>query len=179
MSVLLITVRPAPEAFLEGGTQYISGPLSFIGSVTIKLSPDVFTAPGKYILFDYSEGTFAGGQAALNNQNYDDSELPLLQVRSVVDDTANKRVVLTLASKTDNGTQYVQGDLAITGPLTVMLPADLYGSAGTYTLFDWSGGGTFSDPSQVANITCVVAKPNLSVRKAPYVDGSTIKVVLA
>ena len=50
---------------VAGGTQTITGTLSFAGLTEIILDPTVFNKVGKYVLFDYSAGSFPGGQAEL------------------------------------------------------------------------------------------------------------------
>ena len=38
------------------------------------------------------------------------------------------------------GSQFVEGTLTINDPMSIYLSSDLYGSAGTYQLFDYTGG---------------------------------------
>lgn len=179
MGLVFVQRYAPPSAFIAGGTQYIDGQLTISGSTTVVLSSDIYSATGDYILFDYTNGTFPGGQSALGSLVFNDSALLLSGVQAVTDDPINKRVVLSLASRATNGTQYVEGVLDISGSLSIFLNATLYATAGTYTLFDWTGTGSFPTPAQVSNITCYPLKSGLSVVGAPYVDGSTIKVQLA
>lgn len=173
---LVFVQRYAPASpFITGGTQYIDGQLTISGSTTIVLSQAIYSATGDYVLFDYTNGSFPGGQSALGSIVFDDSALLLSGVQAVTDDPINKRVVLSLGSRPTNGTQYIEGDLDIGSGLSIFLNATLYATAGTYILFSWTGTLT----GNPATITCYPLKSGLSVVGTPYVDGSTIKVQLA
>lgn len=173
MPLVYVQRYVVPEIpILPGGTQYVDGQLQFNGATTIYLSNAVFGKTGRYVLFDYSEGTFPGGQPDLSNITVDASDLIRSHNPVLTDDPENARVLLDLSSRIDNGTQFVDGDLTIDGATTLYLSADLYASAGVYTLFDVTGTITGT-----SNLTCVSMK-GLSAG-APYKDGNTIKVVLA
>ena len=165
----------AQAAFEEGGTQYVDGVLSFTGPMTIYLSNAVFGQTGDYVLFDYSDGSFPT-PAQLSNVTVNDDDLALSQFSSLTDDTANSRIILSLISNPTNGCQYVDGVLTISNPMTVVLNGALYKTAGTYTLFDWSGGGSFV--GSASNIT-LSPPAGRSVASAPAVVGSTIQFTLA
>ena len=155
--------RYAPSVvYLGGGTQYIEAnkTLAFAGATTIVLSNAVYTATGSYILFDYSAAgaTFPGGQAQLNANvvpYIDDSDLTLSGFGSMTDDTVAKKIILTLQSNPTNGCQYIESGvvLDLTNPMSVYLNSALYATAGVYTLFDWSAGGSLAPGSSVSNIT--------------------------
>lgn len=175
----------AQAAFEEGGTQYVDGVLTFGNPTTIVLSNAVFGQTGDYVLFDYSDGSFPGGQSELNTNvipNIDASGLVLSALNPaggatvLEDDTANNRIILKLVSNPTNGCQYVDGVLTINNPITVVLNAALYKTAGTYTLFDWSGGGSF-----VGSASNIFLSPpaGRSVASPPAVVGSTIQFTLA
>lgn len=167
----------AQAAFEEGGTQYVDGVLTFGNPTTIILSNAVFGQTGDYVLFDYSDGSFPGGQTELNNNvTINDDDLALSQFFSLTDDTANSRIILSLRSNPTNGCQYVDGVLTISNPITVVLNAALYKTAGTYTLFDWSGTGSFV--GSATNIT-LIPPAGRSVASPPAVVGSTIQFTLA
>ena len=162
--------------FIAGGTQYVDGVLTFAGPTTIYLSNEVYGATGDYILFDYSGGSFPGGQAALDaNVTMNSSALLLSSVSAVTDDPTNKRITLSLVSNPTNGCQFVDGVLTISNPIDVYLSSLLYATAGTYTLFDWSGGGSFV--GSASNIT-LHPPGGLNVATPPYVAGNTIKFTL-
>ena len=175
MPLIVVQRYVPPAAFIAGGTQYIDGQLTISGSTTVVLSQNIYSASGDYILFDYTNGTFPGGQSALGSLVFDDSALILSGVAAVTDDPTNKRVVLSLGSRSTNGTQYIEGDLDIGSGLSIFLNSTLYATSGTYILFSWTGNLTGSP----ATITCYPQKSGLSVVGTPYVDGKTIKVQLA
>lgn len=51
-----------------------------------------------------------------------------------------------------NGTQFVEGELKLNGPLSIQLAGDIYADTGKYVLFDYSAeGATFSYPGTYAN----------------------------
>jgi hypothetical protein len=174
---LVYVQRYAPaNEFIAGGTQYVDGVLTFAGPTTIYLSNAVFGSTGDYVLFDYSGGSFPGGQAALNaNVTMNSSNLLLSSVGAITDDPTNKRITITLLSKPTNGCQFVDGVLTISNPIDVYLSSTLYATSGTYTLFDWSGGGSFT--GSASNIT-LHPPGGLNVAVSPYVDGNTIKFTL-
>ena len=182
---LIRVIRYAPTAvYLGGGTQYVEAGkvLSFPGATTIVLSNAVYGATGDYILFDYSAAgaSFPGGQAELNANvvpYIDDSDLSLSAFGSLTDDTVAKKIILSLQSNPTNGCQYIESGvtLDISNPLPVYLNSALYATPGTYILFDWSGGGSFT--GSASNIT-LYPPSGLSVSVAPAVVGSTIQFTL-
>ena len=176
MPLIFVQRWVAPTAqFIEGGTQYLENgaQLSFAPGSTIALSNGVFGETGNYILFDYSAGSFPT-PSQLSNVTVDTSGLALSGDYTLTNDPDNYRVVLSLKSRPDNGTQYVEGDLNITAPITMMLRADLYATPGDYVLFDVTG--TIAAGSET-KIQCVSLK-GLSAG-APSISGNQIKVTLA
>lgn len=176
MPLVYVQRYAPPTTYLAGGTQYVDGVLTFAGATTIYLSSAVYGSTGDYVLFDYTNGSFPGGQGELNtNVALDDSDLFLSSVAAVTDDALNKQIILTLQSRPTNGCQFVDGVLTISNPIDVYLSSVLYATAGTYTLFDWSGGGSFT--GSASNIT-IYPPGGLNVAVTPYVDGNTIKFTL-
>lgn len=176
MPLIFVQRYVVEEAILAGGTQFVDGVLSFSGPMTIYLSDAVFGQTGDYVLFDYSGGSFPN-PAQLSNITVDDTDLRLSQFYSLEDDTANYRILLKLRSRGSNGTQFVDGVLDISSPMSVYLSATLYATAGTYTLFDWSGGGSFT--GSASNISLYPLKAGRQVVSGPTVVGSTIQFTLA
>lgn len=182
---LIYVQRYAPAAvYLGGGTQYLDpgATLTFSGPTTIVLSNAIYSATGSYVLFDYSAAgaSFPGGQSELNTNvvpYIDASDLTLSGFRSLTDDPVAKQIILTLQSNPTNGCQYIENGvtLDISQPMAVYLSPLLYATDGTYTLFSWGGGGSFT--GSASNIT-VYPPGGLSVSVPPYVDGSTIKFTL-
>ena len=171
--------------FEEGGTQYVDGVLTFGNPTTIYLSNAVFGQTGDYVLFDYSDGSFPGGQSELNTNvipNINTTDLILSGLNPaggtavLEDDTVNSRIILKIVSRPTNGCQYVDGVLTISNPMTVVLNGVLYKTAGTYTLFDWTGTGSFV--GSATNIT-LTPPAGRSVASPPAVVGSTIQFTLA
>jgi hypothetical protein len=162
------------------GVQYIENVL------TLPTAPDTATiylgrytySGGTYALFDYSTST-AGtpivgdlAQVVVNT-----SDLFLASSGTLANDTTFKIITVTLTSKADNGQQFVDGTLTIGGPMTISLHRNLYGSAGTYTLFAF---GTLV--GSITDIT-IVPPSGLSVDTSVSpnglaVVGSTITVTL-
>lgn len=78
-----------------------------------------------------------------------------------------------------NGTQYVDGPLAIpSGPVTIPLPAALYGKTQDYVLFDYSNDGSFPDPSQLSNLGFDSSELPLSEAGLVYDDPANSQVIL-
>lgn len=181
---LIYVQRYAPTVqIIEGGTQYLENDaeLRFTSSspkTNIVLSNDVFGATGDYVLFDYSAGSFPN-PAQLSNVTVDTSGLILSGDYTLTDDPANSRVILSLKSRSTNGTQYVDGNLDIAATLTMILSSALYATAGEYILFEVAAGKTIS-PASAGNISLVVP-PGRSIAVPPYVpvSGNQIKVTLA
>ena len=172
MPLLYVNTRRKTTTILEGGTQYVAGTLSFGSGTTIYLADEVFGATGQYVLFDYSSGSFPGGQAELDaNVTVNTDALVLSSAPVLIDDTANKRILLDLNSRPTNGKQYVEGDLTISGSTTMILSATLYATAGTYELFEVTGTIT-----GVGNLS-VLSAAGLSAG-TPFIDGNKIKVTL-
>lgn len=178
MPLVYVQRYAPPTTYLAGGTQYVEGALSFAVPTTIYLSNAVFGSTGDYVLFDYSSAgaSFPGGQAELDaNVTIDTNDLLLSSLSALTNDTVAKQIILTLVSRPTNGCQFVDGVLDISNPIDVYLSSTLYATAGTYTLFDWSGGGSFT--GSASNIT-IYPPGGLNVAVTPYVDGNTIKFTL-
>lgn len=79
----------------------------------------------------------------------------------------------------DNGTQFVSGTLNISAPTNIYLSSDLYGTAGKYKLFDFTGG---SFTGSITNITIFPpAGRSVNTGVSPNgcaIAGSTITVSL-
>lgn len=177
----------ATESFLSGGTQYVEGQLTFGDPTTLVLSSAVFSQTGSYILFDYTGGSFPGGQSELNTNvipYIDTSNLTLSTTDSaggaavLEDDAANSRIILRLVSRPTNGTQYIDGTLDITGPLTLVLNSTLYATGQTYILFD----AVDITAGSLANITVQPPAGRYQVGSLVQVPGGLgkqIKVTLA
>lgn len=131
------------------GTQYIDGEVIFpsSGTTTVYLSRDIY-ASGVYRLFDYSASTSSSPVQNLSNLTIDISDLLLASAATIANDAARKVVTVELTALTSNGTQYIDGTLNIAGPVSVYLAEDLYGTAGTYVLFEF-----VSLSGSVANLT--------------------------
>ena len=175
MPLIYVNTRRVTVTLLEGGTQYLEAGkvLSFAGATTIYLADAVFGATGRYVLFDYSAGSFPGGQAQLDsNVTVNTDDLVLSSAPVLINDTTNKQILVDLNSRPTNGKQYVEGNLNITGPITMILGATLYATAGTYELYEVTGTIT-----GVNNLTCTSAS-GLSAG-TPFVAGNKVKVVLS
>lgn len=175
-----------PQMFKVGGTQYVDGALTFSGPTTIVLSNSVFTETGDYILFDYSAGSFPGGQAELDanvTPYIDDSALGLSGFGSLTDDTTNKRVVLSLQSNPTNGKQFVEGDLTINDGASWFLSSSLFLTPGTYQLAEFTGSlvATLSggSPNYLTGLSIYSLAGLTVVGGYAYRDGNIIKVTLA
>lgn len=160
------------------GAQFVDGDLVIESAPAVKpvfkLTHALYPTTAQYVLFKYG-GSVVG---SLSDLTVDDSDLALSQVNSVVNDTVNKQVVLTLQSRSTNGTQYVDGDLNVTAPVPVVLSKTLVKTAGTYVLFDVGGtisGGTLAN-LQVQIPTGRALDPAQSPN--PYIDGNQIKIKL-
>lgn len=140
--------RTLPYAgYIFDGTQYIEGELVFpaSGTTTVFLSREIFNT-GQYALFDYSASSSGTPVQNLGNLTLDISDLLLAGSYSIADDPAQKIVVATLYASASNGTQYVDGTLTISGPVTITLAPELYATAGTYVLFEYGSlAGSISD----------------------------------
>lgn len=179
MPLIYVQRYEKPIALLEGGTQYVEGALSFAAGTTIYLSEAVFSQTGNYILFDYSDGSFPGGQSQLNtNVTVDASDLILSGVASpgsginvLEDDTLNSRIILKLVSNPTNGKQFVEGNLNFAGSTTMILSETMYKTQGTYELFEVTG--TISNLSNLS----VVSAAGFTAG-TPFLVGNIIKVTL-
>lgn len=178
MPLIYVQRYEKPQAFIEGGTQYVEGALSFAAGTTIYLSEAVFSETGNYILFDYADGTFPGGQAELNsNVTVDASDLLLSGVAApsgisvLENDTLNSRIILKLVSNPTNGKQFVEGNLDFAGSTTMILSEAMYKTAGTYELFEVTG--TISNLSNLS----VVSAAGFTAG-TPFLVGNIIKVTL-
>ena len=173
MPLVYVQRYKKPSDIIVGyGTQYVDGVLTFSGSTQLVLNADVFTQTGTYVLFDYANGSFPGGQAALDSYVsgvMSDGAANLSGVQGFTDDTANSRVLLLLGSNPTNGKQFVDGDLTFTGATQLVLDASLYKTAGTYELFAVSGtvtGLSFLSCVSTQGLLCgtpflVAGSPNL------------------
>lgn len=175
MPLIYVQRYAVTQAFKEGGTQYVDGVLTFGNPTTIYLSNAVFGQTGDYVLFDYSGGSFSN-PSQLSFVTINTSDLVLSGNPTLTNDTVNKRIVLTLKSNPTNGCQYVDGVLTISNPITVYLDSTIYATDGVYTLFDWSGTGSFV--GSASNITLNVP-PGRFIASPPAVVGSTIQFTLA
>lgn len=180
MPLIYVQRYERPNPIIEGGTQYVEGELTFNDPTTIYLSEAVFSETGQYILFDYSAGSFPGGQSDLNTKvipYIDDSDLllsgvsPLGGTSVLENDPLNSRIILKLQSKSTNGKQFVEGDLTFAGSTTMILSEALYKTAGTYELFEVTGTIT-----GIGNLS-VVSAAGLNAG-TPFIDGNKIKVTL-
>lgn len=178
MPLVYVQRYQKPVALIEGGTQYVEGALSFGAGTVIYLSESVFSETGNYILFDYSSGSFPGGQSQLNtNVSVDASDLILSSVAAasgisvLEDDTINKRIILKLVSNPTNGKQFVEGNLDFAGSTTMILSEAMYKTAGTYELFEVTG--TISNLSNLS----VVSAAGFTAG-TPFLVGNIIKVTL-
>lgn len=161
------------------GTQFIDGDLTIESSPAtkpvIKLARALYNSIQSYVLFKYT-GSVIG---SLSDITIDDSDLTQAAAGAspLSNDTAKKQVILTLISSPTNGTQYIDGDLVISGTTAIKLDKNLYKTAGTYVLFDV--GGTIT--GSVSNIQ-IEAPAGRAVDPAlspnPYIDGNQIKVKL-
>lgn len=137
-----------PQYIKSGGTQYITGELVFPaspGTATVILSASIY-GTGIYCLFDYSASESATPVQNLSQMVVDISNLDFAGSYSITDDADLKKVLITINSKYDNGTQYVDGVLTIGGPITITLSGITHGTAGTYTLFSYNSlVGSISD----------------------------------
>jgi hypothetical protein len=173
--------------YRQGGTQYIENTITFPTSpdtATIYLSNDIYYVTGEYVLFDYTESS--AGTPVLGNiaqVNFDTSDLILSDYAYLTDKPAEKKIILTVRGKADNGTQYITGVLDITAPITISLGNTLFNSPGTYTLFDWTES---VEPTpfvgSITNIT-VVPPPGRAIdtlvsSNGCAISGSTITVKL-
>ena len=133
--ILTSTVSYDGAAYLD---ENITVTFPSSGSTTMYLSDSIYSLTQDYVLFDYS----APGSSVVNWSSglaVDASSLRLSRFGSVYNDPMNRRIVLSLLSKPDNGTQYVEGDLNFEGSMSVVLSPQLYATPGEYVLFDVSG----------------------------------------
>lgn len=175
MALVYVQRYKAPDALLTGGTQYVDGVLKFNGATGFVFDAGVFNQTGTYILFDYANGSFPGGQAELDayvTGSMSNGALNLSGVQSFTDEPAKYRVLVTLGSNPTNGKQFVDGHLDFAGATSMQLSADLFATAGTYELFEVTG-----TVSNLSNLTCVSLKGLLC--SAPFQVGNIIKVTLS
>ena len=176
-------IVPNVPSYQIDGTQYIENEITFPtapDTTTIYLSEDLYTYPGKYVLFDYSESTsLTPVSGDLSQVNIDISDLSLSTSYKLFNSISEKKIILQLQGRLDGGTQYINGTLTINDPVTIYLDSKVF-SYGTYTLFDWSGGGSFS--GSITNITIIpptgyFVDKNVSPNGCA-ISGSTITVKL-
>jgi hypothetical protein len=179
-----------PEVELEGGTfslsktgafkvgtQFVEGVLTFGTGTQIFLYDSVFSTTGEYVLFDYTLGSFPGGQAQLNNNvtvSAVDLKLSYLNpsggLAVLEDQPGQKRIILKLLSKTDNGKQWVNGNLVFSGATQMILINKLFATPGTYELFEATGTVT-----GIANLS--VSHEYGALTGVPFLDPSNNKIV--
>jgi hypothetical protein len=152
--VVRIATRGLPNYNFDGA-QYIDNVLTLPtapDTTTVALSREIYNT-GTYVLFDYRASSAPTPVVGSVTQIVlDTSDLIVASGGTVSNDTANKLIIVTLVGSPDNGTQFVDGVLDISAPTTIYLSADLYNTAGTYTLFDFTGG---SFVGSITNITIV------------------------
>jgi len=167
-----------------GGTQYYENNaiLSFAGPTVIFLDKSVYNIPGKYILFDYTDGQFNGNQTTLNNNvtpylsgNLDNTFIDTSSANTLQLDSINKKIFLNLTTNPTVGKGYVEGDLVIETGYTIYLGPSIYSAPNTYHLFETIGGTISGD---VAGINIIVGKSSLELDGVPYVEGNILKVTL-
>ncbi|MBU6287587.1 MAG: hypothetical protein KGS10_05440, partial [Chloroflexi bacterium] len=135
------------------GTQYLTGALvlpSSPSTATVWLSNNVY-ATGTYALFDYSASTAPTPVTNLSQLVVDVTDLLYVGSASVTNDTGLRQVLMTLYGKSDNGTQYVDGTLTISGPIVIEMSEVMHASPGTYVLFEYG--------SLVGSITNITILP--------------------
>lgn len=143
------------ENYQTEGSQYIENVLTLPtapDTSTIFLGREVYNT-GTYVLFDYSESTSGTPvTGSLSQVTVDVSDLPWASSATLANDTARECITVTIQGAATNGTQYITGILNISAPMTIYLSYQLFASAGTYTLFDYSAG---SFVGSITNITVV------------------------
>ncbi len=161
MPIVSVHRQGASTRYIESGTQYIQDQLIIpsSGTATVYLSSDVYTTPGYYVLFDYSEstnGTPVSG--SLSNLAVDVSDLDsniFSGSYNLTNNTADKKIILMLQGNLNSGTQYIEsGTLTISSPMTIYLSKIIHNTPGEYVLFDWSSSGSFvGDISNISIVT--------------------------
>ena len=171
------TFSAAKTGAFKVGTQFVEGALSFGAGTQIYLYESVFSLSGDYVLFDYSLGSFPGGQTQLNNNVTVIAADLLLSHLSpagglavLEDQPAQKRIILKLLSKPDNGKQWVEGNLNFVGSTQLYLSNRLFTTAGTYELFEVTG-----TVSGIANLSVIHEYGSLT--GTPFLDPSNNKIV--
>ena len=173
--------------YRSGGTQYIENTITFPtfpDTATIVLSNDIFYITGEYVLFDYSESSAPTPvSGSVGQVIFDTSNLSLSDYAYLTDKPSEKKIILTVRGKADNGTQYITGVLDISNPILINLGNILFNAPGTYTLFDWTES---VEPTpfvgSITNIT-VVPPPGRAIdtfvsSNGCAISGSTITVTL-
>ena len=103
----------ASSKYLTGGTQYINDQLVLppSGSTTFYLSPTIFTRPGSYVLFDYlgsaNPTPISGSLSSISIDLTGFNTALFSGTYSITDVTGEKKVILTLFTNANAGTQYV------------------------------------------------------------------------
>lgn len=159
-------------------TDFVISPSPVVKPVFV-LSQAVYPATGDYVLVQYS-GIFSGSLADLE---VDTSDLDLSGDYTLSHNAVAKQVIVSLKSRSTNGTQYVDTDLDITGTHTFVMLKALAKTPGDYVLFDVAGTIT---PGSLANLV-VVPPPGRTISGAvspnPFIEaggsGQQIKVTLA
>lgn len=128
----------------NAATQYIDTSLTLPSGgadVTVKLGPLVFSEPGSYVLFDYSESTsvtpISGDSSKLI---LDGSDLINASNPALVHSVSERKIYVNLLGVSSNGTQFIDGDLSIgIHSVNIYLSPELYRAPGTYVLFSFGG----------------------------------------
>lgn len=176
MALVYVQRYRKPSDIIVGyGTQYVDGQLTFSGNTQLILDAAIFAQTGTYVLFDYTNGSFPGGQAALDSYlaaEMSNGPANLSGVQEFVNEPANSRILVVLGSNPTNGKQFVEGDLTFTGATQLVLDASLYKTAGTYELFEVTGTVT-----GLGFVSCVSTQ-GLACG-APFQVGNLVKVTLS
>jgi len=142
--VSVTNFSPVVSPVLTEGAQYFEGELDITGNMTVMLNGDLYTVPGDYLLFKYD--TFVNGQNKLDTYvtvNWVTGTKPdTVGNVALIDRPSTRQVIARLGSAADNGTQYIAGDLTFTGASYMVLDSSLYGSPGTYILYEVTGNIT-------------------------------------
>lgn len=166
----IVSVHKNEVSYSTAGAQYILDEVHFPTApdvATVYLSRNIYS-PGRFVLFDYSESSSLTPVNNFSQLAVDISDLPSVSSYSLSNDTFNKCIVVSLVGSLDNGTQYVEGTLTISNPISIHLSSTLYVGPGTYTLFTY---GTFV--GSVTNIT-IYPPPGLYVDTSISPNGCAI-----
>lgn len=169
------------KGVISRGTQFVEGVLAFGAGTQIHLYESVFTTTGQYVLFDYSLGSFPGGQSQLNSNvtvvssDLILSDLPASSGIAVLEDQPDlKRIILKLKSKPANGKQWINGNLAFAGATEMVLGNLLHATTGAYDLFEVTGTVTGLENLTVTHEQGLVGTPFLDPT-----NNKIVKITLA